>query len=159
MSIYFRSFRFQKNVMCLKRNTGSSLRSLLLGLIVWVIGFVFILKRSIHLKLILQHPQQSFPEYNLIIVHLCMNCCADSRMRQLPDGDSLLPEIVFKNITPRNVITSSVSYLVRFCLKHLDLFHSYELFDSFNASVLIKIRYALLKKVFCVFLNFKLENE
>ena len=77
----------------------------------------------------------------------------------LPDEDSLLPEIVFKNITPGNVITSSVSYLVHFCLKHLDLFHSYELFDSFNASVLIKIRYALLKKVFSVFLNFKLENE
>ena len=78
------------------------------------VGFVFTLKCSIHLKLILQHPQQSFPEYNLIIVHLCMNCCADSRMWLLHDEESLLPEIVFKNITPRNVITSSVFYLVRF---------------------------------------------
>ena len=163
VSIYFRSFQFEKNIFSFLQMKNMLVFEKIAPWIDCLGNWVRIHPRALSSfeNIILQQRKQPVQDYNLKIVHLCMRRSAESWMWLLPHEDSLLPEIVFKNINPRNIITFLVSFLLRFGTfeTELDLFHSCELRDSFITAGLVDNQLHFTRKDVLRLLKIYTENE
>ena len=87
-------------------------------------------------------PTSPCKKYNVRILDRCTHKKTKAIWWLSTENSKMLPEIVFKSVSPRNALNFLIAFVLRFgkFATELELFSSYQLLDSFKKSGLIENR-------------------